>query len=183
MMKAFYTLTLTLVVLQGAPATAQEGAGIALPVQGKVALWDMRSDPPAALTGDLPDGVVAGACYDLSGSQMTPQQPATACLDYYTFAQSLDGMEEFSATGRIAFNDIAPDYAFRGLELRGVEGIVDCGERDSCDTVYIAGFADAQITAQAVAAARADQTVTLIGRKFWNAESIDMIVEQIKPAE
>ena len=186
MARAFSSLALVLAgllsALPGGGAMAQDSTGIALPGDGGMGLWDMRRDPPVALAKGLPDSVVAGMCYTLSGRRLAPQKPGAACLDYYTFTQPLAGLERFSAKGRIAFNGIAPDHAYRGLELRGVHGITDCGERDGCDTVYIAGFADPAVTAQAFAAARAGQMVSLTGRQFWNAESLDMIVEKVTPA-
>lgn len=182
MRNVFSLIFVALVALPGGAAMAQQATGITLPVEGRMGLWDMRSDPPAELVGNLPDTVVAGACYDYAGNKLTGQKPATDCLDYYSFTEPLDGLAAFSATGEMAFNDVAPDYAFRGLELRGVQGISDCGERDDCATVYLAGFTDPAVTAQAIAAARAGQRVTLTGRQFWNAESIDMIVETVTPA-
>lgn len=167
--------------LIGSAAIAQESSGVSLPVEGRMSVWDMRADPPVAIAENLPDGVVPGLCYERTGDKLMPQ-PGAACLDYYTSSRSLDELEQFSATGRLSFNGLQPDYALRGLELQGVEGIKDCGERDNCDVLYIAGFANAELTAQAMEAAREGRIVTVNGRKTWQAESVDMIVEAIEPA-
>ncbi len=166
-------LTLAFALMLSGPAFAQDG--VALPVNGQLALWDMQTDPPAEMADPAADAV-AGACYDAA------LQPAGVnCLSHYTHPAPADAAI-FTAMGRTAFNDIIPDYAFRGLELRDVDGITDCGERDGCDTLYIAGFTDADLTVQAMEAAREGKVVTLTGRQFWNAESIDMIVEALDPA-
>lgn len=182
MIKALGPTAFVLALLPGTPLIAQERTGLALPVEGQIALWDMQADPPIALAQNLPGSVLPGTCYQLSGKKLTQLQPTTACLGYYTSPGDLGGLEPFSATGTMAFNDHAPDYALLGLELRGVQGIEECGERETCDTVYLAGFANDRLTAQAMEAARAGQKMTLTGRKVWNAESVDMVVEQIKPA-
>lgn len=138
---------------------------LALPVEGQVALWDMQADPPVALAQNPPGSVLPGTCYQLSGKKLTPLQPATACLNYYTSPGDLGALEPFSATGTMAFNDHAPDYALLGLELRGVQGTEECGERETCDTLYLAGFANDSLTAQAMEPTRAGQRVSLTGRK------------------
>lgn len=182
MIKVLCPAAFVLALLPATSLIAQERAGLALPVEGQIALWDMQADPPIALAQNLPGSILPGTCYQMSGNKLTPLQSATACLDYYTSPGDLSSRERFSATGTMAFNDHAPDYALLGLELRGVQGIEECGERETCDTVYLAGFANDRLTAQAMEAARAGQRVTLTGRKIWNAESVDMVVERIKPA-
>ena len=65
-----------------------------------------------------------------------------------------------SATGRIGFNNRAPDEMLRGLQLNGVTGIADCGERDDCDTLFITGFTTRAVAYAAMAAAREGRAVT-----------------------
>lgn len=173
-------LATALAALSASAVMAQETA-IALPVNGQLILWDMGRDPPAASGRTLPADAIAGGCHPVSRRIVRTPLPTLACLGYYTSDQPLGRLEPFTASGRIAFNDVAPNLAFRGLELRGVEGIGECGERDDCSTVYLASFANIDVTAQAMAAARTGRRVTLIGRKVWNAESIDMIVERVIP--
>lgn len=170
-----------LLTVWGHATMAQEAHYIAVPVDGRLQLWDMRGETAEAAHLQLPNDAVAGGCYSVSGNNQATLQASKSCLEYYTFKQPLDKLPKFSVSGHIAFNDVKPDNAYRGLEVRGVDGISDCGEREDCSTVYIAGFTNIELTAKVYAAARDGRRMTLSGRKFWNAESIDMIVERIVP--
>lgn len=156
---------------------AQAQQGVVLPAQGALHLWDMTAEPPRQLTGALPDTATAGGCFALSGNKLTPQ--GVSCLGYYVAGRAGDN-GPMRATGRLAFNDVTPDLAYRGLQLSDASGVEDCGERESCETIYIAGFANAELAAKAMQLARDGARVTLTGQGVWNLESVDMIVEGIR---
>lgn len=170
MMKA----TVLAALLAATGAQAQQG--LVLPTQGGLHLWDMAADPARRLTGPLPRTAKAGACYALTDDRLVPQD--ASCLDYYVLDSAGDH-GPMQARGRMAFNDTDPDPAHRGLQLSDAKGVEDCGERDNCDVVYIAGFADAELAAKAMQLARDGADVMLTGQGVWNMESVDMIVQSV----
>ena len=172
---------LALVLVVGAGAAQAQVAGLTLPADGTVVLWDMGTMPPRPLTAALPPAISPGRCYIMQGSSLHLQATGGACLDYYLYRGALDKLPQISATGRIGFNNRAPDEMLRGLQLNGVTGIADCGERDDCDTLFITGFATRAVAYAAMAAAREGRAVPLTGRELWHLESRDIIVETITP--
>ncbi len=151
---------LALVLVVGAGAAQAQVADLTLPADGKVVLWDMGTMPPRPLTAALPPAISPGRCYIMQGSSLHLQATGGACLDYYLYRGALDKLPQISATGRIGFNNRAPDEMLRGLQLNGVTGIADCGERDDCDTLFITGFATRAVAYAAMAAAREGRAVT-----------------------
>lgn len=104
--------------------------GIALPVQGEIAVWDLSANPPEALAQHFSGELIAGQCYTVSSNKLSLQPENPSCLDYYVYDLVPEDLEPVSASGQIAFNHVTPDIAFRGLELRDVEGVDQCGERE-----------------------------------------------------
>lgn len=156
-------------------------AGLTLPVEGQVILWDMGAMPPQALSAALPPTIAAGQCYILKANTLRLQGAANGCLEFYVYHGKLDALPTLSASGRIGFNNRVPDQAYRGLQLDGVTTITDCGERSDCDTLFITAFANKEVAAKAMAAAREGRQVTLHGREIWHLESRDIIVEDLRP--
>ncbi len=170
-------LTALLVLSSVVLAQADDGSGVALPVEGKMQLWDMQAEPPRRISEALPDQVSAGSCYSLSGTVLTDQ--GKTCLSYYVTDAQGD-QAAFRVTGKMSFDDQTPDLAYRGLRLTEASGMADCGERDDCQTLYIAGFRTDALVDKAVELARNGCGVTLAGKGIFNLESVDLIVDAIE---
>ncbi len=74
-------------------------AGLTLPVDGRLLLWDMGAAPPRVLTAPLPSTFSAGRCYILDGNSLHVQRSA-ACLDYYVYRGALDPLPRLAVTAR-----------------------------------------------------------------------------------
>lgn len=172
---------LALVLMIGAAAAQAQMAGVTLPADGRMMLWDMGTMPPRPLTAPLPAAIGPGRCYVLQGGSLHLQATGGTCLDYYIYRGAVEGLPPISATGRIGFNHLPPDQLRRGLQLNGVTGITDCGARTDCQTLFISGFTTRALAFAAMAAAREGREVTLKGRELWHRESRDIIVEAITP--
>lgn len=153
-------------------------AGLTLPVDGRLLLWDMGAAPPRVLTAPLPSTFSAGRCYILDGNSLHVQRSA-ACLDYYVYRGALDPLPRLAVTGWMSFNGRAPDADHLGLQLDGATGLGGCAPGTDCSRIAIAGFASRDVAADAMTAARNGRRVTLTGREIQRHNSRAIIVQRL----
>ena len=171
-------LLLAIIALLPLLATAQQRIGIALPVEGQLQVWDMAPSPPEQIGVLASHDAMPGQCYHGEGRAWT-KADTQQCLAYYVRDPALGELAAHTISGTLTFNQRTPNEAYRGLQLNGVQGVDDCGERANCDTIYIAGFATPELAAKAMQAARQQRKITAYGTRIWNRESIDLIVERL----
>lgn len=175
---------LTGVACVGFGAMAAADGLLALSGDDGVAFWDTSIYPAEARFSGL-EGGVPGVCYELSDNRLAAADDVTACLDHMRLGTDVitGGADRYDIIGTLTARPGAVDDFSTGFALTGVAGVDYCGERENCDEIYVLGASSDAALAAMAAAVRAGARVRVQGPGVWNLESIDIVIDQIDPAQ